>query len=59
MRELEDALEDAHAARSSQQHPLLTPELLQLKRPLERDAPETPKDQEAEVAEVLDAVGSL
>ncbi len=59
VRDLEVALADAHQGRSGDTHPLLTPELLQLKRPLEREAPEAPRDQETEVAEVLDAVGSL
>lgn len=50
VRELEDALAEAHAARSSDQHPLLTPELLQLKRPLEREAPEPAREPEVEAA---------
>ena len=59
VRDLEDALTEAHAARSREPHPLLSPELLQLKRPLEREAPDLPKEPELEAAEVIDAVGSL
>ncbi|KAI0343138.1 hypothetical protein BDW22DRAFT_1329008 [Trametopsis cervina] len=59
VRELEDALADAHSARSSDAHPLLAPDLLLLKRPLEREAPETSTDQDSEAAEVINAVGSL
>jgi hypothetical protein len=59
VRDLEDALAEAHRARSRDQHPLLAPELLLLKRPLEREAPEPQKDIEAEANEVAQAVGSL
>ncbi|KAI0091797.1 hypothetical protein BDY19DRAFT_885596 [Irpex rosettiformis] len=59
VRQLEDALGEAHQARSRDPHPLLSPDLLLLKRPLEREAPSLPKDQDPEVAEVLGAVGSL
>lgn len=60
VRQLEDALQDAHAARSREPHPLLSEELLQIKRPLERETPEEQsKETEAESAEVIDAVGSL
>lgn len=60
VRQLEDALADAHAARgSAEQHPLLSHELLQLKRPLEKEPPEAAKDPEVETAEAIDAVGSL
>ena len=59
VRQLEDALAEAHAARTQETHPLLSPELLQLKRPLEREPPEAPKEAEVDSAEVIDAVGSL
>lgn len=59
VRDLEDALTEAHRARSHDMHPLLVPELLQIKRPLERDTPDAPKELEAEAAEAIDAVGSL
>ncbi|EKM50386.1 uncharacterized protein PHACADRAFT_263665 [Phanerochaete carnosa HHB-10118-sp] len=60
VRELEDALAEAHAAPpSAEPHPLLSQELLQLKRPLEREAPEVAKETEVETAEAIDAIGSL
>ena len=71
MRELEDALRIAHAYRyNNDTHPLLTEELLQIKRPLEREAKEQPPQltvpglldvtpESSEEAEVTDAVGSL
>ena len=59
VRQLEDALQEAHAARSNEPHPLLAAELLQIKRPLEREPPQPAKEPEAESAEVIDAVGSL
>lgn len=59
VRELEDALAEAHAARTRETHPLLSVELLDLKRPLEREAPEIQREPEAEASEIIDAVGSL
>ena len=60
VRELEDALAEAHTARGSvEAHPLLSHDLLQLKRPLEREAPDTTKEAETETAEAIDAMGSL
>ena len=59
VRELEDALAEAHAFRTAEHHPLLSHELLQIKRPLEREAPEPPKESDVETAEAIDAVGSL
>lgn len=59
MRELEDALHEAHADRSTEPHPLLTPELLQLKRPLERETADTVKEPEVDATEAIDAIGSL
>lgn len=58
VRELEDALQEAHAERSKDPHPLLTPELLQIKRPLERESSDSPKEVEVDPAEAID-VGSL
>ncbi|KAI0763750.1 hypothetical protein BD413DRAFT_483629 [Trametes elegans] len=59
VRALEDALQEAHAALSSEPHPLLTDELRALKRPLEREAPdEQPPEQEQESVESIN-VGSL
>ena len=59
VRELEDALEVAHGHINSDAHPLLSHELRQIKRPLEREAPESPKDAEVDTAEAIDQVGSL
>lgn len=59
VRQLEDALHEAHADRSSEPHPLLTPELLQLKRPLERETSDPVREPEVDATEVIDAVGSL
>ena len=71
MRQLEDALRDDHAQLSRDRHPLLTDELLQIKRPLERESKdelplagasnmlETTPETSEEAEEVLDAVGSL
>jgi hypothetical protein len=59
VRELEDALAEAHAYRTTESHPLLSHELMQIKRPLEREAPESTKENDVETAEAIDAVGSL
>lgn len=60
VRQLEDALAEAHGFHSNERHPLLTDDLLQIKRPLEREAKkEVTPPQEAETAEAIDAVGSL
>lgn len=59
VRELEDALEETYGHINSDQHPLLSHELRQIKRPLEREAPEAPKETEVDTAEAIDAVGSL
>ena len=59
VRQLEDALQEAHSDRSSDLHPLLTAELLQIKRPLERETSDTIKEPEVDAAEAIDLVGSL
>lgn len=60
VRELEDALAEAHIARgATEQHPLLSHDLLQIKRPLEREAPEIVKEAEVDTAEAIDLIGSL
>ncbi|PCH44393.1 hypothetical protein WOLCODRAFT_138977 [Wolfiporia cocos MD-104 SS10] len=60
VRQLEDALLEAHSQISLEPHPLLSEELLQIKRPLEREAPEeVPPEPEPDTAEAIDAVGSL
>jgi hypothetical protein len=60
VRQLEDALADAYAMYNSERHPLLSDDLLQIKRPLERESRnEIPSIPEADTAEAIDAVGSL
>jgi hypothetical protein len=60
VRQLEDALAEAYAVYNNERHPLLSDELLQIKRPLERESRnEMPSPPEAETAEAIDAVGSL
>lgn len=60
VRELEDALADQYSRHSTERHPLLSEELLQIKRPLEREPKkEAGEAQEAETSENIDAVGSL
>ncbi|KAI0296030.1 hypothetical protein BC826DRAFT_1006878 [Russula brevipes] len=60
VRQLEDALAEAYALYNNERHPLLSDELLQIKRPLERESRnEMPSPPEAESAEAIDAVGSL
>ncbi|KAH9933330.1 fungal-specific transcription factor domain-containing protein [Fomitopsis serialis] len=60
VRQLEDALEQAHGKTSLELHPMLTEELRQIKRPLERESQEElPQSADTEAAEVIDAVGSL
>jgi hypothetical protein len=60
VRELEDGLAQSHAVNSTELHPLLSEELLQLKRPLERERPDdTPHEDQAEVEETTSSLGSL
>lgn len=62
VRQLEDALSQAHASLSNESHPLLSDELLKIKRPLERerlDVPAPPTDQKIETNDAIDAMGSL
>ena len=60
VRQLEDALAEAYAMYHSERHPLLSDELLQIKRPLERESRnEMPSLPETDTAEAIDAVGSL
>jgi Mg2+ and Co2+ transporter CorA len=64
VRELEDALRSSHAQQSSDIHPLLTEELLQIKAPLQRELPNkngaliTLKEEESN-PDIVDAFGSL
>ncbi|KAF8498708.1 fungal-specific transcription factor domain-containing protein [Russula emetica] len=60
VRQLEDALSEAYSMYNSERHPLLSDDLLQIKRPLERESRnEIPSLPEADTAEAIDAVGSL
>jgi|ERR1700722_10414811 len=64
VRQLEDALADAHSLLSPERHPLLTDELLLIKRPLERERNDhqLAADEEnlaREINEEVDALGSL
>ncbi|KAF8196689.1 fungal-specific transcription factor domain-containing protein [Mycena galopus ATCC 62051] len=62
VRQLEDSLAQSHSLHSLQPHPLLTAELLKIKRPLERERLDIPKEQKPDPAntnEGVDAMGSL
>ncbi|TFK39379.1 fungal-specific transcription factor domain-containing protein [Crucibulum laeve] len=63
VRQLEDALLVSHTdnPHSRHPHPLLSDELLQIKRPLERERQDAPpvKDENAESGDAIDAMGSL
>ncbi|KAF5383588.1 hypothetical protein D9615_003709 [Tricholomella constricta] len=61
VRQLEDALAQSHALHSSFTHPLLTDDLLQIKRPLERERLDQPngKDEKGDLNDNIDSMGSL
>ncbi|KAI0044511.1 hypothetical protein FA95DRAFT_1522724, partial [Auriscalpium vulgare] len=64
VRELEDALRVSHTKNSSEQHPLLTDELLRVKAPLQREAPpRNPtiinQQEEENNPDVVDSFGTL
>ncbi|KAF9523061.1 fungal-specific transcription factor domain-containing protein [Crepidotus variabilis] len=65
VRELEDALRSSHSQLSTDQHPLLTEELLKIKAPLQRDVAHTKTvnsdavKEEENNPDVVDAFGSL
>lgn len=62
VRHLEDALAQSHAQNSTYPHPLLAEELLQIKRPLERermDVSPAVKEEESETNDTIDSIGSL
>ncbi|KAF9245323.1 hypothetical protein BU15DRAFT_41174 [Melanogaster broomeanus] len=65
VRDLEDGLRYSHSLVSSDKHPLLTDELLQIKAPLQREPPNyrnMPKPEikeEEQNGEIVDAFGSL
>ncbi|KAF9258724.1 hypothetical protein L218DRAFT_1063037 [Marasmius fiardii PR-910] len=61
VRTLEDALALSHSTQSALPHPLLSDDLLQIKRPLERERLDHPttKDVKEEGGDTIDAMGSL
>lgn len=61
VRHLEDALSQSHALNSHDTHPLLSEDLLQLKRPLERERADGGLgiEERPEAAEAVHALGSL
>lgn len=60
VRQLEDGLAQSHAAASHTPHPLLSEELLQIKRPLERERLDLPQTEEKpETEDNIDSLGSL
>ncbi|KAG5645724.1 hypothetical protein DXG03_005419 [Asterophora parasitica] len=65
VRQLEDALRASHSHLTSEQHPLLSDELLKIKAPLQREAAphrdphNNPVKEEETAADVVDAFGSL
>ncbi|KAJ8522699.1 hypothetical protein ONZ45_g709 [Pleurotus djamor] len=61
VRQLEDALAESHSRYSNDLHPLLTEELRQLKRPLERetDMPTMQPQDKPDNNDAIDALGSL
>lgn len=61
VRQLEDALAHSHGMSSLHPHPLLSEELLQIKRPLERERMDVVqlKEKKADPNDTIDAMGSL
>ncbi|PPQ94650.1 hypothetical protein CVT25_009381 [Psilocybe cyanescens] len=60
VRQLEDGLAQSHATTSHTPHPLLSEELLQIKRPLERERLDLPQTEEKpETEDNIDSLGSL
>lgn len=60
IRELEDGLAQSHALNAAEIHPLLTEDLLQIKRPLERERPDDiPQEDQAEIEDTSTSLGSL
>lgn len=65
VRELEDALRSSHSHLTSEQHPLLTEELLKIKAPLQRDISHTKTPSSVVIKEeetnpdIVDSFGSL
>lgn len=60
VRQLEDGLADSHARTSHTPHPLLSQDLLQIKRPLERERLDMSQTEEKpEADDTIDSLGSL
>ena len=60
VRQLEDGLAEAHSHNSHTPHPLLSEDLLQIKRPLERERQDVPQvDEKPETEDTIDSLGSL
>ncbi|KAF9078127.1 fungal-specific transcription factor domain-containing protein [Rhodocollybia butyracea] len=61
VRQLEDALAHSHSMSSPQPHPLLSDDLLQIKRPLERERMDAVqiKEKKLDANDTIDAMGSL
>ena len=61
VRSLEDALAQSHSLNSNDVHPLLSDDLLQIKRPLERERGDSSqsKDETSSSGETIDSLGSL
>lgn len=61
VRQLEDALAQSHALNSHESHPLLSEDLKQIKRPLERERLDAPpvKTEKTETDDTINAIGSL
>ncbi|KAF9522689.1 fungal-specific transcription factor domain-containing protein [Crepidotus variabilis] len=61
VRQLEDGLAQSHSLNSSTPHPLLSEDLLQIKRPLERERQDAPshEDDKPEAEDAIDSLGSL
>ncbi|KAF8899631.1 fungal-specific transcription factor domain-containing protein [Gymnopilus junonius] len=59
VRQLEDGLAVAHSQTSHTPHPLLSEELLQIKRPLERERMDAKEEEKPETEDNIDSLGSL
>ena len=60
VRELEDGLAQSHSFTSNGLHPLLSEELLQIKRPLERERQDTLfQDEKSDAEDASTSLGSL
>jgi hypothetical protein len=61
VRQLEDALAHSHSMSSLHPHPLLSEDLLQIKRPLERERMDVvpSKEKKTDTSDTIDAMGSL